>query len=161
MAQKFKKGDKVSWNSGQGEATGTIQQDITQDKTVDGQKISASQDDPRYLVENDNTGNVTGHKPDTLSKANSNGSRSSNSNSKSQKDSGSSSSRSDAFQAGDKVKWNTAQGETTGKVVTKLTSETDIEGHTAKASEDDPQYLVESESTGKQAAHKPGALTKV
>ena len=65
------------------------------------------------------------------------------------------------FSKGDKVKWNTPQGETTGTVVKKLTETTDIEGHHVAASKDEPQYLVESEQSGKQAAHKPQALTKV
>jgi hypothetical protein len=64
------------------------------------------------------------------------------------------------FKAGARVAWNTSQGRTSGKVVKKLTSETRIEGHTAKASKDDPQYLVESEKTGARAAHKPGELKK-
>jgi hypothetical protein len=29
-----------------------------------------------------------------------------------------------------------------------------------KASEDDPQYLVKSDKSGKEAVHKPGALHK-
>ena len=61
---------------------------------------------------------------------------------------------------GDKVAWNTSQGETAGRVKRKLTSTTEIEGHEAKASADDPQYLVESEKTGAEAAHKPAALRK-
>ena len=61
---------------------------------------------------------------------------------------------------GDRVEWNTSQGKTTGKVKRKLTSPTKIEGHEAKASQDDPQYLVESEKTGARAAHKPDALKK-
>ena len=69
-------------------------------------------------------------------------------------------SRTQAMKQGDKVEWNTSQGKTSGKVVKQLTSETDVEGHTAKATEDDPQYLVESDKTGKQAAHKPDALKK-
>jgi len=149
--QKFHKGDKVEWSSGSGTATGEVQEHTTEETTVDGTKVSASKDDPRYLVKNDSTGNVSGHKADALSK--SSGSASS---------SGSSSSRSnssDEFKKGDRVKWNTAQGETTGTVKKKLTSETDIKGYTAKASEEEPQYLVESESTGKEAAHKPDALT--
>lgn len=158
MAQQFNKGDQVTWNSGQGEATGTVEEYITDSKTVNGQNVSASKDDPRYLVKNDNTGTVTGHKPDTLSKAN--GSSSSASSSSSSSKQSSSSSSSDKFQPGDKVEWNTSQGKTTGKVVKKLTSETDIDGHTAKASKEDPQYLVESEKTGSQAAHKPDALSK-
>ncbi len=32
---------------------------------------------------------------------------------------------------------------------------------TVAASEDDPRYLVESEKSGKEAAHKPDALIKV
>ncbi|PSR14902.1 DUF2945 domain-containing protein [filamentous cyanobacterium CCP3] len=64
------------------------------------------------------------------------------------------------FKKGDTVSWNTPQGKTIGKVVKKLTSHTEIKGHTVAASDDDPQYLVESDKTGSQAAHKPSALTK-
>ncbi|MCC5650619.1 DUF2945 domain-containing protein [Nostoc sp. XA013] len=65
------------------------------------------------------------------------------------------------FKNGDRVEWNTSQGKTTGKVVKKLTSPTDIKEHYIAASEDNPEYLVESDKTGKQAAHKPDALKKV
>lgn len=61
---------------------------------------------------------------------------------------------------GDKVEWETSQGTTSGRVKKKLTSRTKIKGHTVAASEDDPQYLVESDATGAEAAHKPGALEK-
>lgn len=148
---EFHKGDKVEWSSGSGTATGEVQEYITEDRTVDGNKVSASKDDPRYLVKNDNTGNVSGHKAEALSKSSSNNSSSSSSSS-------SSSRSSDEFSKGDRVKWSTSQGETTGTVKKKLTSNTDIKGHTAKASKDDPQYLVESESTGEEAAHKPDSL---
>jgi len=148
------KGQRVQWSSGQGTATGTVQSRITEDKTVDGSKVSASKDDPRYLVENENTGTVTGHRPDVLSKADSESSDSSSSSSSSS----SGSSNSDKFKAGDHVQWSTSQGKTTGTIKKKLTSETDIKGYTAQASEDDPQYLVKSDSTGEEAAHKPDAL---
>ena len=98
---------------------------------------------------------MTGHTPDALSATNGNGSNEGTSNGASQ------SSRSDSFQSGDRVTWNTAQGETVGHVVKKLTSRTSIKGHTVDASEAAPQYLVESEKTGKQAAHKPESLSKV
>lgn len=62
---------------------------------------------------------------------------------------------------GDKVKWNTAQGETVGKIEKKLTSPTTIKGHEVAASEDNPEYLVKSDKTGKEAAHKPDALKSV
>lgn len=65
------------------------------------------------------------------------------------------------FKKGDKVEWKTSQGKTTGEVVKKLTSPTDVKGHHVAASEDNPEYLVESDKTGKQAAHKPEALKKV
>jgi hypothetical protein len=64
------------------------------------------------------------------------------------------------FRAGDKVEWETAQGKTHGKVIRRLTSETHVEGHKVAASKENPEYLVESEKSGKQAAHKPDALKK-
>ncbi|RCJ25812.1 hypothetical protein A6S26_15090 [Nostoc sp. ATCC 43529] len=68
---------------------------------------------------------------------------------------------SEEFKKGDRVEWKTSQGETTGKVVKKVTSPTDIKKHHVAASEDNPQYIVESDKTGKEAAHKPDALKKV
>ena len=61
---------------------------------------------------------------------------------------------------GDRVSWKTSQGETRGKIVKKLVSTTQIKGHTAKASKDNPEYLVESDKTHERAAHKPGALKR-
>ncbi len=68
---------------------------------------------------------------------------------------------SEQFKKGDKVEWNSAQGKISGEVKKKLTSPTDIKGHHVAASKDNPEYLVESEKTGKQAAHKPDSLKKV
>ena len=65
------------------------------------------------------------------------------------------------FSQGDAVEWNTPQGKTRGKVKKKLTSSTEVSGQKINASEDDPRYLVESEKSGKEAAHKPDALNKV
>lgn len=67
----------------------------------------------------------------------------------------------DAFKPGDRVEWNSSGGKVIGKVVRTLTSPTDIEDFHVAASEDDPRYLVESDESGKQAAHKPEALTPV
>jgi hypothetical protein len=61
---------------------------------------------------------------------------------------------------GDKVTWETSQGKTEGKVVKKQTTNTKIEDHKVKASNDDPQIIVESLKSGKRAAHKPEALDK-
>jgi hypothetical protein len=65
------------------------------------------------------------------------------------------------FEEGDKVEWNTPQGKTQGVVKEKLTSRTEVGGQTIAASDDDPRYLVESEKSGKEAAHKPHTLKKV
>jgi hypothetical protein len=62
---------------------------------------------------------------------------------------------------GDRVAWNTPQGKTRGTVNRKPTSETEVGGQKINASEDDPRYLVESEKSGKEVAHKAGALSKV
>ena len=64
------------------------------------------------------------------------------------------------FRQGDRVEWNTPQGKTRGRVKKKFTSETEVGGQKVNASEDDPHYLVESEKSGKEAAHTPDALSK-
>ncbi len=61
---------------------------------------------------------------------------------------------------GDAVSWETSQGETHGKVVKKQTTPTQIKGHKVTASAKDPEYIVRSDKSGKEAAHKPDALKK-
>ena len=61
---------------------------------------------------------------------------------------------------GDHVEWETSQGTTKGTVKKKLTAPTDIKGHHVAASKENPEYLVESDKSGKEAAHKPEALKK-
>lgn len=61
---------------------------------------------------------------------------------------------------GDKVAWDTSQGETTGKVVRKVTHKAHVKGHTAKASKDEPQFEVKSSKSGKTAIHKADALKR-
>ncbi|WP_413163891.1 HVA1 family protein [Capilliphycus salinus ALCB114379] len=72
MTQKFNKGDQVEWKTGNGTTTGTIETQITKPTEIDGNHVAASENEPRYLVKNDNTGHVTGHKPETLKKITSN-----------------------------------------------------------------------------------------
>ena len=62
---------------------------------------------------------------------------------------------------GDKVAWQTSQGETRGKIVHKQTSATRIKGHKVAASPDNPEYIVRSDKSGEEAAHKPEALRKL
>jgi hypothetical protein len=61
----------------------------------------------------------------------------------------------------DKVRWNSSGGESVGNVVKKQTSPTKIKGHKVAASKEDPQYIVKSHTSGKEAAHKADALKKV
>lgn len=63
------------------------------------------------------------------------------------------------LQPGDKVSWKSHGGEAHGTVVRKQTSRTKIKGHMVAASEDSPQFIVET-GEGKRAAHKPEALTR-
>lgn len=65
------------------------------------------------------------------------------------------------FKAGDKVEWHSSQGAVQGRVKKKLTSHTTIKGHEVAASPDNPEYLVVSDKTGAEAAHKPDALKKL
>ncbi|MGO6678183.1 HVA1 family protein [Rhizobium leguminosarum] len=62
---------------------------------------------------------------------------------------------------GDEVSWNTSQGKTEGRVVKKQSSPTKIKDHSVKASKAEPQYIVESDKSGKRAAHKPDELKKL
>jgi hypothetical protein len=64
------------------------------------------------------------------------------------------------LKSGDKVEWDWSQGQVQGTVEKKITRETKIKGHVAKATEDDPQYIVKSDKTGAKAAHKPDELRK-
>jgi len=66
-----------------------------------------------------------------------------------------------SFKSGDHVSWRTSQGEITGKVRRKLTAPMTSKGHYVAASEEHPEYLVVSDESGEEAAHKPGALTKI
>lgn len=64
------------------------------------------------------------------------------------------------LKAGDYVEWDSSQGKTTGKVEKRLTKPTMIKKHKVAASKDNPEYLVKSDKSGKEAAHKPSELRK-
>ena len=64
------------------------------------------------------------------------------------------------FRKGDRVEWDTSQGATHGHVIRKQMSPTQIKRHNVKASKENPQYIVESDKSGKRAAHKPGELRR-
>ncbi|MDP9435059.1 MAG: DUF2945 domain-containing protein [Actinomycetota bacterium] len=62
------------------------------------------------------------------------------------------------FKKGNEVIWKSHGGEAVGKVEEKITEDTKAAGRTVRASEDDPQYLVKSDKSGREAVHKPSAL---
>ncbi len=61
----------------------------------------------------------------------------------------------DSLKPSDRVEWESSQGAVEGEVKKKLVKPTRIKGHGVAASPENPEYLVESEKTAAQAAHKP------
>jgi hypothetical protein len=64
----------------------------------------------------------------------------------------------DEFSKGDHVTWKSHGGTAEGVIEKKITSDTEAAGRTVRASKDDPQYLVKSDTSGGEAVHKPSAL---
>ncbi|MBK0419839.1 DUF2945 domain-containing protein [Leucobacter sp. CSA1] len=65
------------------------------------------------------------------------------------------------FEVGDHVGWNSEAGQVSGRIVRVHTSDFDYQGHTHRASDDDPQYEIKSDKTDHVAAHKGGALRRL
>ena len=63
-----------------------------------------------------------------------------------------------SIRVGSTVSWNTSQGTTHGKVVDKRTKDFTLDGQHFTASDDDPKWIVESDKSGKRAAHAGSAL---
>lgn len=69
MAGNLRKGSHVEWQTSQGKTQGKIERTLTSDTKIKGHKVSASSDDPQYLVVSDRTGAKAAHKPDALKPA--------------------------------------------------------------------------------------------
>jgi hypothetical protein len=65
------------------------------------------------------------------------------------------------FKKGDRVEWDFSGGTTHGVIKEVITEPTDFKNHHFEASKDKPEYLVESEKSGKEAIHRAEALRKV
>jgi len=65
---EFKKGDRVEWNSHGSKAVGTIEEKITSATEAGGRKVTASNEEPQYLVKSEKSGGTAVHKPDALKK---------------------------------------------------------------------------------------------
>lgn len=68
MATKFKKGDKVSWNSEAGRVSGTIIKVHVRDFDYKGYTHHATEDDPQYEIKSSKTDHIAAHKGSALSK---------------------------------------------------------------------------------------------
>ncbi len=64
----------------------------------------------------------------------------------------------DEFEKGDAVTWSSHGRTVHGEVVEEITEDTEAAGRVVRASEDEPQYRVRSDKSGKDAVHKPSAL---
>lgn len=68
MAQDFKVGDHVEWNSEAGRVRGTIRERITSRITFKGYTVHASAEEPQYLIKSDKTDHLAMHKGSALTK---------------------------------------------------------------------------------------------
>lgn len=66
----------------------------------------------------------------------------------------------DKLKKGDHVEWNASGKKTEGVVEKEITESTDFKSHHFEASKDEPEYLVKSDKSGKEAIHKPESLKK-
>lgn len=68
MAQHFKVGDHVSWNSEAGQVSGKIIKVHTSDFNYKGYTHHATKDDPQYEIKSDKTDHIAAHKGSALKK---------------------------------------------------------------------------------------------
>ena len=62
----YSKGDKVSWHSHGSTAHGVVERVITERTQAAGRTVSASKDEPQYLVRSDESGGTAVHKASAL-----------------------------------------------------------------------------------------------
>lgn len=65
------------------------------------------------------------------------------------------------FKVGDHVEWNSEAGRVRGIIQKKITSAITFKGYTVRASKEEPQYLIKSDTTDHLAMHKGSALQKL
>lgn len=68
MENKFKIGDKVSWNSEAGRVSGTIIKIHNSNFEYKGYTHHASEDDPQYEIKSSKTDHIDAHKGTALTK---------------------------------------------------------------------------------------------
>ena len=65
------------------------------------------------------------------------------------------------FKVGDHVEWNSEAGHVRGTIKKKVTSAITFKGYAVRASKEEPQYLIKSDTTDNLATHKGSALKKL
>src|SRR5579863_917492 len=65
------------------------------------------------------------------------------------------------FKRCDHVEWNSEAGRVRGVILKKVVSDIPLKGYVHHASEDEPQYLIQSDKTDHVAIHKPQTLRHV
>jgi hypothetical protein len=65
------------------------------------------------------------------------------------------------FKVGDHVGWNSEAGHVTGRIIKLHTHDTEYKEHPRHASEDEPQYEIQSDKTEHIAMHRGSALHKI
>jgi CYTH domain-containing protein len=68
VAQDFKVGDHVEWNSEAGRVRGTIKKKHTSELTFKGYTVHASREEPQYSITSDKTDHLAMHKGSALQK---------------------------------------------------------------------------------------------
>lgn len=68
MANQFKVGDHVTWNSEAGQVSGTITKVHTRDFDYKGHTRRASEAEPQYEIKSDKTEHIAAHKGGVLKK---------------------------------------------------------------------------------------------
>jgi hypothetical protein len=66
MSKDLSKGDRVSWSTSQGRTHGTVEEKRTKDFQFAGQKFTASEDEPAYIVKSEKSGDEAAHKGSAL-----------------------------------------------------------------------------------------------
>lgn len=61
-------GDRVSWGTPQGRTQGRVVERKTKDFSLEGNDFTASDDEPKLIVESEKTGARAAHKPGALRK---------------------------------------------------------------------------------------------
>jgi hypothetical protein len=66
--RRFKRGDRVSWNSEAGRVRGRITRVVTSEIQFKGYTVHASEDEPQYEIRSEKTDHVAMHKGSALRK---------------------------------------------------------------------------------------------